>query len=94
MAKKCRRVSPVLIPREVKPPVSFRLSELVIRGTVARFPLVSSGMKEFGTWWWKNVLLLFQMKKKKRKKKLRETDENGWTFQKFKSDDLHAIDVS
>lgn len=33
-------------------------------------------------------------KKKRRKKKLRETDENGWTFQKFKSDDLHAIDVS
>lgn len=32
--------------------------------------------------------------KKKKKKKLRETDENGWTFQKFKSDDLHAIDVS
>lgn len=29
---------------------------------------------------------------KKKKKESRETDENGWTFQKFKSDDL--IDVS
>lgn len=97
MAKKCP-LSPCLTSIDStrgQTSVSFRLSELVIRGTVARFPLVSSGMKEFGTWWWKNVLLLFQMKKKKkRKKKLRETDENGWTFQKFKSDDLHAIDVS
>lgn len=40
-----------------------------------------------------NTLLLFQMEKEKKKKKeSRETDENGWTFQKFKSDDL--IDVS
>lgn len=41
-----------------------------------------------------NTLLLFQIEKerKKEKKESRETDENGWTFQKFKSDDL--IDVS
>lgn len=40
----------------------------------------------------KYVTVVPNGERKKEKKESRETDENGWTFQKFKSDDL--IDVS